>query len=83
MPRDQQYGLKSYMQVVGKQLTWKGFIVPVKGPAANKFYEEFPQKIASGEIKIREHVVKGLDDGQALVDMLSGKSQGKVVIDLQ
>jgi len=42
-----------------------------------------PGRIAKGEIKIREHITKGLDNGEAFADMLSGKAQGKAVIVLE
>lgn len=83
LPRELQYGLRNYTLVVAKQLTWRGFINRGSGPEADTFYDEFPHRIKSGEIKVREHVVRGLDDGQAFVDLLSGKSQGKVVIELE
>ena len=33
--------------------------------------------------RTREAVYKGLDDGEAFVDLLSGKAEGKVVVDMQ
>ena len=40
--------------------------------------------IASGELKIKEYVVKGLDGAeQAFLDLLTGAAFGKVVISME
>ncbi|KDE08304.1 hypothetical protein MVLG_01567 [Microbotryum lychnidis-dioicae p1A1 Lamole] len=72
--------LKNYMQIVVKQLRWEGFII--SGKDMTEFFKEMPKLIADGTIKVREHVVKGIDDGEAFLDLLTGKAQGKVVISL-
>ncbi|SCV68782.1 BQ2448_903 [Microbotryum intermedium] len=73
--------LKNYMQMVVKQLRWEGFII--SGKDMTEFFKEMPKLIADGTIKVREHVVKGIDDGEAFLDLLTGKAQGKVVISLE
>lgn len=42
-----------------------------------------PKLVKSGEIKIKEHVVKGLDNGEAFRDLLSGANNGKVVYSIE
>lgn len=84
LPPSQRYGLKNYALVVGKQLTWTGFIVSSAPKEITKdFYQTVPFQIKRGEIRIREHVTKGLDEGEAFVDMLTGRAQGKAVIVLE
>lgn len=81
-PANEQYGIKNTFHVVAKELRWEGFIIlhHTEGADADEFFSEFPHKIAKGEIKVREHVTKGIDNGEAFVDMLSGKAQGKSVV---
>lgn len=81
---EEQYGVKNTFQVISKQLSWNGFIIlSANDEGAEEFYREVPGRIKRGEIKVREHVVKGLDNGEAFVDMLTGKSQGKAVYVLE
>ena len=48
---------------------------------ADEFFRTFPARVASGEIKYKEHRVKGLGNaGQALVDVLKGNNYGKMVV---
>ena len=48
---------------------------------ADEFFRTFPARVASGEIKYREHLVQGLDNaGQAILDVQSGKNTGKMVV---
>ncbi|GAA5842465.1 hypothetical protein JCM9279_005392 [Rhodotorula babjevae] len=81
LPPDQQYGLKNTSNVVTKRLRWEGFIV------SNHDWTEFentvPKLVASGEIKIKEHVTKGIDNGEAFLDMLEGRNFGKAVVSLE
>ncbi|KAK4702989.1 hypothetical protein P7C70_g3232, partial [Phenoliferia sp. Uapishka_3] len=78
---EERYALKNYILIVGKQITYQGFIIT--GKNLDGFFEAVPKLIKSGELKIKEHVTYGLDDGQAFVDMLSGAAQGKAVISLE
>lgn len=82
LPRDQQYRLQNWAQVTAKQLTYQGFIISI-GKNLDEFYRTIPSLIASGDLKTREHVTKGIDNGEAFVDMLSGKAEGKAVISLE
>jgi len=46
-----------------------------------EFYELFPKKIASGEIKHREHVYRGLEEaGKAIFDVQKGNNTAKAVV---
>ena len=71
--------------IVAHELQMFGFIVGRLGPKYDEeFYREVPQLIASGKIKYREDVRKGLQQtGQALVDVLTGGNKGKMIISLE
>ena len=46
-----------------------------------EFYQVVPKAVRDGKIRHREHVYRGLEHtGQALVDVLTGKNNGKSVI---
>lgn len=46
---EERYGVKNTFLVVGKQLTYRGFII--SGKDLGNFFEEMPRWVASGEIK--------------------------------
>ncbi|GAA5983257.1 hypothetical protein JCM11641_002238 [Rhodosporidiobolus odoratus] len=77
----EKYGLKESWQVVTKTIRWEGFIVFQHDQTA--FEREFPKMLKSGDIKVREHVTRGIDNGEAFVDMLAGRNHGKAVISLE
>ena len=59
-----------------------GFLVGSLAPKhADDFLRTMPARVARGEIKYREHVVRGLENGaQAIVDVHLGKNFGKSVL---
>lgn len=59
----------------------QGFII--SGKDSTEFYATVPKMIASGQLKIKEHIVKGLDNGEAFLDLLQGRNFGKSVISLE
>jgi NADPH-dependent curcumin reductase CurA len=63
-------------------LRFRGFIVSDLYPQyEEEFYATVPRQIAAGELKIKEHHYKGLENaGKAFQDMLSGKGFGKVLL---
>ncbi|KAJ8087197.1 hypothetical protein PM082_006027 [Marasmius tenuissimus] len=74
--------LKNLWTVFGRSLHIHGFLVFDLAPKWQEdFYKVVPQKIASGELKHREDITKGLENvGQALVDVQRGNNFGKKVI---
>ena len=77
------YPVKNLMKIVTKELHIHGFVV--LGSLATKYRSEFhaniPGKIARGELKYKEHVLRGLDQaGQGILDVLTGKNFGKCVV---
>ena len=48
---------------------------------ADEFFRTFPARVASGEIKYKEHTIRGLENaGEGILDVQSGKNFGKCVI---
>ncbi|CAF1092897.1 unnamed protein product [Adineta steineri] len=80
------HGIRNLMQIVAKRLKLQGFIILDKYKDANfmkDFYTKVPKWIASGEIKIKEDVTKGLDKApEAIVGIFQGKNFGKAVIQI-
>ncbi|KAI0357028.1 NAD-P-binding protein [Trametes cingulata] len=76
------YHVKNLMKIVSQELTINGFIVgSIRHKYEDDFYATFPKRVASGEIKYKEHPVRGLENaGQAIVDVQSGRNFGKSVI---
>ncbi|KAM0748083.1 NAD(P)-binding protein [Meredithblackwellia eburnea MCA 4105] len=77
----EKYRLANYQQITIRQLHVEGFIISFKN--LDEFYKVVPKMIKDGKLRIKEHVTKGIDEGEAFVDMLSGKAQGKAVISLE
>ena len=80
------HGIRNLMNVVGKRLKLQGFIIldKARDPAFQKdFYSKVPKWIASGELKVKEDVTKGLEHAaEALVGIFEGKNFGKAVIQI-
>ena len=59
-----------------------GFVVSSLIPKYRaEFLRTFPARVASGEIKYKEHVTRGLERaGEALLDVLVGRNFGKSVL---
>ena len=74
--------MKNLQQLVWREITFHGFLVR---SLVSKYQEEFdrtfPARVASGEIKYKEHIVRGLENaGEGILDVQSGKNFGKCVI---
>ncbi|KAM0756381.1 NAD(P)-binding protein [Meredithblackwellia eburnea MCA 4105] len=75
----ESYGVKNTAEIFKKQLKFEGFIV-IKHDVS-EFYKTVPGYIASGEIySPKEHIIKGLDNGEGLLDVMKGGNFGKSVI---
>lgn len=69
-------------QTLVKRLKIQGFIIfDDYGPRYPEFLKEMSQWVKEGKIKYREDMVEGLESApQALVDVLSGRNFGKMVV---
>ncbi|CAF3022349.1 unnamed protein product [Rotaria sp. Silwood2] len=78
--------IRGLMQIVTKRLKLEGFIIwdKVVDPSFQKhFYSKVPKWIASGELKIKEDITKGLEHApEAIVGIFQGKNFGKAVIQI-
>ena len=74
--------MKNLQQLVRREITFHGFLVrSLVSKYQSEFDRTFPPRVASGEIKYKEHIVRGLENaGQGLVDVLKGANFGKSVI---
>ncbi|GAA5955033.1 hypothetical protein JCM21900_002765 [Sporobolomyces salmonicolor] len=81
VPKEKQYRLVNYTRMVTAQISWRGFIVVMHD--LTEFQKVMPGLVKNGEIKVKEHVTKGIDNGEAFVDMLEGRNEGKAVISLE
>ena len=76
------YGVKNLQLIIWREVQIYGFMMSRLAPKhADEFYRTFPARVASGEIKHKEHVVRGFENtAQAIVDVLQGKNFGKCVV---
>jgi len=74
--------IKNISLVMSRRISMQGFLVFDLAPKYDKeFYSEIPQLLASGEIKYREDITRGLDKvGEAILAVQTGKNTGKSVI---
>jgi NADPH-dependent curcumin reductase CurA len=76
-------GPTNLMQVIGKRLTLRGFIVTDHGQRLKDLFAEIAPAVRDGRIQFRETVVEGLDNApQAFIDLLRGANVGKMVVKL-
>ncbi len=80
------HGIRNLMQIIAKQLRLQGFMIWDKmfdATFQKDFYSKVPKWIASGELKIKEDVTKGLEHAvESLVGIFHGKNFGKAVIQI-
>jgi len=76
------YGIKNLMQLIGKRLTMRGFIVSdFAAECAADFSRDIGGWLVNNEIIYKEDVAVGLDSApEAFVGMLNGKNFGKQVV---
>lgn len=70
------------MEIIAKSLTVSGFFIyRIIHKYLDEFHATVPEKLASGEIKYTEEVVKGLDKvGDVVLAIQNGTIKAKAVI---
>ncbi|MGP4004031.1 NADP-dependent oxidoreductase [Streptomyces sp. 8N706] len=69
--------------VIGKRLRMQGMLVNDHAALRPRFIEEVSAWIRSGELKYRETVVEGIENGvEAFLGMLRGENTGKMIVAL-
>ena len=74
--------VNNLIQVVIKSITISGFIVfRIAAKYALEFHAFLAPKVASGEVKHKEHIFHGLQsDGEAILALQKGTNTGKAVV---
>ncbi|CAL8583444.1 hypothetical protein XPA_009068 [Xanthoria parietina] len=84
---EQRYGVKNLIQVVGKRLKMRGFIVgdPDMGPKyAVDHKRNVSQWIHDGTFKAQQSITKGIDNAvEGFLGMLKGENFGKAVLTIR
>ncbi|KAJ7364504.1 alcohol dehydrogenase [Mycena albidolilacea] len=75
-------GSKKLHYIFTKSITVNGFVVfRMKPKYDTEFYETIPRLLASGELKYREEVSRGLETvGHTILRIMEGKNTGKAVV---
>ena len=84
LPVEEQYGIKNTLEIVGKRLTMRGFIVTDEdmGPKYEKeFRKNVSQWLRDGSMKSVIAETVGMEkSAEGFVDMLKGGNFGKAVL---
>jgi NADPH-dependent curcumin reductase CurA len=74
--------IKNINKVMENQISMNGFIIfLLEDPHLDEFYDTIPAKMASGEMKHREEVTRGLENvGEVILRVQKGKNKAKAVI---
>lgn len=76
-------GPNNVIQIVGKQLQLRGFIVSSHSDMQPQFLNDMATWIAQGRMKFEETVMEGIDQApNAFIGLFSGKNTGKMLVKL-
>ena len=76
-------GPNNVIQIVGKQLTIRGFIVSTHADMQPQFLQDMAGWIASGKMKFEETVMEGIETAPAaFMGLFSGQNKGKMLVKL-
>lgn len=76
-------GPRNIIQVVGKQLQIRGFIVSTHADMQPQFLQDMAGWIQSGKMKFEETVMEGIEAApDAFLGLFSGKNKGKMLVKL-
>ena len=76
-------GPRNIIQLVGKQLTLRGFIVGTHVDMQPQFLQDMASWIQSGKMKFEETVMEGIDHApEAFLGLFEGRNRGKMLVKL-
>ncbi|MEM7494277.1 MAG: NADP-dependent oxidoreductase [Pseudomonadota bacterium] len=76
-------GPNNVIQIVGKQLQLKGFIVSTHADMQPAFLADMAKWIGSGQMKFEETVMEGVENAPAaFMGLFSGQNKGKMLVKL-
>lgn len=69
--------------IIGQRLLLKGFIVSDYMPRTAEFYADMGKWLASGQIKLQETIIDGIENApSAFIGLFTGENLGKMVVKL-
>ncbi|OON76649.1 NADP-dependent oxidoreductase [Streptomyces tsukubensis] len=69
--------------LIGKRLRMEGMLVQDHADLQGQFIEDVSRWVRSGDLKYRETVVRGVDNGvEAFLGLMRGENTGKMIVDL-
>ncbi|CAG8592447.1 8575_t:CDS:2 [Gigaspora margarita] len=75
------YGVKNLIQIIGKRVLIQGFIVSDHFQEMESFRKEMVEWFKQGKLKYKEDIVEGIQNApQALINILTGKKFGKMIV---
>ena len=76
------YGVKNLQLLVWREVHLYGFLKTRLEPKySEEFFSTVPPRVAKGELKYKETVVRGLENAaQAIVDIQKGENFGKSIV---
>lgn len=76
-------GPRNIIQVVGKQLTLRGFIVSTHADMQEQFLKDMSGWITNGQMKFEETVMEGVESApEAFLGLFQGRNTGKMLVKL-
>lgn len=76
-------GPKNLIQIVGKQLSIRGFIVSTHADMQPQFLSDMASWIQSGKMKFEETVMEGIGSApEAFLGLFTGRNKGKMLVKL-
>ncbi|WP_370237292.1 MULTISPECIES: NADP-dependent oxidoreductase [Henriciella] len=76
-------GPRNIIQVVGKQLSIRGFIVSTHADMQPQFLQDMAGWIQSGQMKFEETVMEGIESApEAFLGLFQGRNKGKMLVKL-
>ena len=74
---------RNLMNIIGLRLLLKGFIVSDYAARMGEFYADMGKWLASGELKLQETVVEGVENApSAFIGLFTGQNMGKMIVKL-